>query len=138
MRAVSRPWEESELAELIRAYGSDAPVVAIAAELERSPAAVKSRLYGLQRRGVGLPRRRPAAPGWTRALDERLVSGYHEGLTLQQLAGVLGRDAAAVASRVEVLRGRGVQLPPRKTRWTEERRRELARRRFVDGLPFAL
>lgn len=133
---VGARWSEVEDARLQREFAAGLTTAQIASKLERTPRAVHARIGLLRRRGADLPRRREAVRDedrWSDVDDKRLVDGYQAGRTLLELAGELERTIAAVSSRVDVLRGRGVDLPPRMPRWTEERRQLLARRRFVEG-----
>ena len=134
--AMARAWTQAEQLRLLEEYASGTVIREIAGRLDRSPESIKNRLQWMRRRGEQVPHRRaPLVPAdrWSDELDERLISGYRAGLTLLEIAGDLSRPPGAVASRVEVLRGRGVSLAPRKPRWTEEHRQALARRRFVEG-----
>ncbi|MFN7134794.1 MAG: hypothetical protein ACK4N5_22130 [Myxococcales bacterium] len=126
-----QPWTADEDARLLAAIRAGAPRGEIAAELGRSVGAVASRAGRL--RDHGHRDRVAGREVWSSERDRRLVELYGDGRTLLQIADELATTGGAVASRVEVLRGRGEDLAPRKPRWTQERRQALARRRFVEG-----
>lgn len=64
---------------------------------------------------------------WSLADDARLEELYRDDRTLREIADELGVAIHQVWSRISALRARGVELPPRRPRWTAERRELLAR-----------
>jgi transposase-like protein len=116
-------WTPAEDAELVRAVGTGESAASVARRLGRTPRAAQARHRKLT--GTATPPRR-----WTPEEDARLIAGDEKGATYAQLAQRLRRSPSAIAERAAILRRRDdPPLTARRPRWTDERRRELARRR---------
>lgn len=61
--------------------------------------------------------------------DAQLVALYMSGCTFMEISEQLGCSLARAHDRIAQLRAGGMDLPPRKPRWTKERRSDLARMR---------
>lgn len=121
-RRAAPPWTDEQDAELLRAIGAGQTAADVAPQLGRGPRAARARL-----RYLTGPTRQPTA--WTEQEDAQLTAGYEQGSTYAELAEQLDRPPSAIATRIENLRRRGKPLAPRRPRWTDERRRKLAKRR---------
>ena len=107
-RHSTRAWSELEDAALARDYGRE-PAADIAARLGRSCTAVYARaaLFGLSEAG---------SPRWTAWEDRQLREGYAQGLPIAQIATLIGRPFAGLASRASAL---GLKHPNHPKGWSE-------------------
>lgn len=126
-------WSADDDERLVRLRADGMTYSAIAPQLGRSTTACRNRLRALALNGsddaralLGAPR---IATPWTARADRDLLQGYAAGRTVATLAAALGRTPHETNHRIAILSRRGVELPPRRPRWSEERRAALARRR---------
>lgn len=115
-------WPPDEDARLLALHREGAPVAVIAAELQRQPGAVRSRLSKLTgRRRIAPPnpltewkRIRPrGGRAWESADDEALLADLAAGLPIEEIANRLGRGVFSVQVRLCKL-GRGESVSDRK------------------------
>lgn len=121
-RRKPAPWTAKEDALLAAAVREGLDPAECAARLGRPLRATERRIGRLRTQGL-LP---PVNDPWTPQLDEQLVAGYETGAPVRELAEQVDRRHYQVNARVKTLRHSGVDLPPRKPRWTDEDRGRLA------------
>jgi len=107
----NEPWSHDEVAELRRMAADDLPRSVIAAQLGRSPNAVRMKLQSL---GLYVPK--PAVRPWTDLDDDAIVELYRSGASFATIASTFGRSENAVIKRLVYLRA---GLMPEETGPTE-------------------
>ena len=100
----NEPWTEEEAEELRQMAADGVGRAEMAAQLGRSPNAIKLKLQSL---GLYVPK--PAAKPWTPEDERLLVKLYREGISFAELASVFGRTEGAILSRL--IRLRAAVLP---------------------------
>ena len=100
----NEPWTEEEAEELRQMAADGVTRAEMAAQLGRSPNAIKLKLQSL---GLYVPK--PAAKPWTPEDERLLVKLYREGISFAELASVFGRTEGAILSRL--IRLRAAVLP---------------------------
>ena len=100
----NEPWTADEAEELRQMAIDGVPRAEMAAQLGRSPNAIKMKLQSL---GLYVPK--PAAKPWTPEDERLLVKLYREGISFAELASVFGRTEGAILSRL--IRLRAAVLP---------------------------
>ena len=100
----NEPWTEEEAEELRQMAADGVARAEMAAQLGRSPNAIKLKLQSL---GLYVPK--PAAKPWTPEDERLLVKLYREGISFAELASVFGRTEGAILSRL--IRLRAAVLP---------------------------
>ena len=100
----NEPWTADEAEELRQMAIDGVPRVEMAAQLGRSPNAIKMKLQSL---GLYVPK--PAAKPWTPEDERLLVKLYREGISFAELASVFGRTEGAILRRL--IRLRAAVLP---------------------------
>ena len=100
----NEPWTADEAEELRQMAIDGVPRAEMAAQLGRSPNAIKLKLQSL---GLYVPK--PAAKPWTPEDEHLLVKLYSEGISFAELASVFGRTEGAILSRL--IRLRAAVLP---------------------------
>ncbi len=105
-------WTQERDAELVRLWGERRSHAEMAQALGASKGAVAGRIHRLRARGGDVPVREEF---WTEERDGELVRLFKDGLSQAKIADALGAASKdAVAGRIERLRKRGVDIPPRK------------------------
>jgi hypothetical protein len=113
-RRAYSAWSAGEDSLLLALHHEGTPVNVIAAELERQPGAIRSRLAKLADR-INSTKARPAwrkgrpraGRRWESAEDAALLADFDAGVPLQEIAARSGRGLFAVQVRLIKL-GRGV------------------------------
>ena len=100
----NEPWTADEAEELRQMAADGVTRAEMAAQLGRSPNAIKLKLQSL---GLYVPK--PAAKPWTPEDERLLVKLYREGISFAELASVFGRTEGAILSRL--IRLRAAVLP---------------------------
>ena len=100
----NEPWTAEEAEELGQMAADGVTRAEMAAQLGRSPGAIKMKLQSL---GLYVPK--PAAKPWTPEDERLLVKLYREGISFAELASVFGRTEGAILSRL--IRLRAAVLP---------------------------
>ena len=100
----NEPWTAEEAEELRQMAADGVTRADMAAQLGRSPNAIKMKLQSL---GLYVPK--PAAKPWTPEDERLLVKLYREGISFAELASVFGRTEGAILSRL--IRLRAAVLP---------------------------
>ena len=100
----NEPWTAEEAEELGQMAADGVTRAEMAAQLGRSPGAIKMKLQSL---GLYVPK--PAAKPWTPEDEHLLVKLYREGISFAELASVFGRTEGAILSRL--IRLRAAVLP---------------------------
>ena len=100
----NEPWTEEEAEELRQMAADGVARAEMAAQLGRSPNAIKLKLQSL---GLYVPK--PAAKPWTPEDEHLLVKLYREGISFVELASVFGRTEGAILRRL--IRLRAAVLP---------------------------
>ena len=100
----NEPWTAEEAEELRQMAADGVTRADMAAQLGRSPNAIKMKLQSL---GLYIPK--PAARPWTPADEDALVKMYREGVSFAELATAFGRTEGAILSRL--IRLRAAVLP---------------------------
>ena len=100
----NEPWTEEEAEELRQMAADGVARAEMAAQLGRSPNAIKLKLQSL---GLYIPK--PAAKPWMPEDERLLVKLYREGISFAELASVFGRTEGAILSRL--IRLRAAVLP---------------------------
>ena len=100
----NEPWTAEEAEELGQMAADGVTRAEMAAQLGRSPNAIKLKLQSL---GLYVPK--PAAKPWTPEDERLLVKLYREGISFAELASVFGRTEGAILSRL--IRLRAAVLP---------------------------
>lgn len=95
----NEPWTPDEVAELRRMAEDDLPRTVMAAQLGRSPNAIRMKLQAL---GLYVPK--PAARPWTPLDDDAIVELYRSGASFATIASTFGRSENAVIKRLVYLR----------------------------------
>ena len=95
----NEPWTEDEVAELRHMASDGLRRTEMAAQLGRSPGAIKMKLQSL---GLYVPK--PAAKPWTPLDDDALVELYRDGASFATLAATFGRSENAIIRRLVYLR----------------------------------
>ena len=95
----NEPWTADEAEELRQMAIYGVPRAEMAAQLGRSPNAIKMKLQSL---GLYVPK--PAAKPWTPEDEHLLVKLYREGISFAELASVFGRTEGAILRRLILLR----------------------------------
>ena len=95
----NEPWTADEAEELRQMAIDGVPRAEMAAQLGRSPNAIKMTLQSL---GLYVPK--PAAKPWTPEDEHLLVKLYREGISFAELASVFGRTEGAILRRLILLR----------------------------------
>ena len=95
----NEPWTADEAEELRQMAIDGVPRVEMAAQLGRSPNAIKLKLQSL---GLYVPK--PAAKPWTPEDEHLLVKLYREGISFAELASVFARTEGAILRRLILLR----------------------------------
>lgn len=112
-RRSTLPWNALEDEELARRYGAE-PAAVIAQDLGRLVSAVYTRAALL-----GLTEGNP--PVWSGWEDAQLRAGYEQGVSLTQLAALIGRPLSGMLSRASKL---GLRHPSKPEGWSDQ---EMAR-----------
>ena len=100
----NEPWTADEAEELRQMAADGVARAEMAAQLGRSPGAIKMKLQSL---GLYVPK--PAAKPWTPEDEHLLVKLYREGISFAELASVFGRTEGAILRRL--IRLRAAVLP---------------------------
>ena len=100
----NEPWTAEEAEELRQMAADGVTRADMAAQLGRSPNAIKMKLQSL---GLYVPK--PASKPWTPEDERSLVKLYREGVSFAELASVFGRTEGAILSRL--IRLRAAVLP---------------------------
>ena len=100
----NEPWTEEEAEELRQMAADGVARAEMAAQLGRSPNAIKLKLQSL-----GLYVAKPAARPWTPADEAELVRRDRDGAAVATLAAAVGRTERAILSRL--IRLRAAVLP---------------------------
>ena len=100
----NEPWTAEEAEELGQMAADGVTRAEMAAQLGRSPGAIKMKLQSL---GLYVPK--PAAKPWTPEDEHLLVKLYREGISFAELASVFGRTEGAILRRL--IRLRAAVLP---------------------------
>ena len=95
----NEPWTADEAEELGQMAADGVTRAEMAAQLGRSPGAIKMKLQSL---GLYVPK--PAAKPWTPEDERLLVKLYREGISFAELASVFGRTEGAILRRLILLR----------------------------------
>ena len=95
----NEPWTADEAEELRQMAADGVTRAEMAAQLGRSPNAIKMKLQSL---GLYVPK--PAAKPWTPEDEHLLVKLYREGISFAELASVFGRTEGAILRRLILLR----------------------------------
>ena len=95
----NEPWTAEEAEELGQMAADGVTRAEMAAQLGRSPGAIKMKLQSL---GLYVPK--PAAKPWTPEDERLLVKLYREGISFAELASVFGRTEGAILRRLILLR----------------------------------
>ena len=95
----NEPWTAEEAEELGQMAADGVTRAEMAAQLGRSPGAIKMKLQSL---GLYVPK--PAAKPWTPEDERLLVKLYREGISFAELASVFGRTECAILRRLILLR----------------------------------
>ena len=95
----NEPWTADEAEELRQMAADGVARAEMAAQLGRSPNAIKMKLQSL---GLYVPK--PAAKPWTPEDEHLLVKLYREGISFAELASVFGRTEGAILRRLILLR----------------------------------
>ena len=95
----NEPWSLEEVTELREMAADGLPRSEMAAQLGRSPNAVRMKLQAL---GLYVPK--PSARPWTEEEETRLVEQYRSGASFADLAAASGRSERAILSRLIRLR----------------------------------
>ena len=95
----NEPWTAEEAEELGQMAADGVTRAEMAAQLGRSPGAIKMQLQSL---GLYVPK--PAAKPWTPEDERLLVKLYREGISFAELASVFGRTEGAILRRLILLR----------------------------------
>lgn len=95
----NEPWSLEEVTELREMASDSVPRSEMAAQLGRSPNAVRMKLQAL---GLYVPK--PSARLWTEEEESRLVEQYRSGASFADLAAAFGRSERAILSRLIRLR----------------------------------
>ena len=100
----NEPWTADEAEELRQMAADGVTRAEMAAQLGRSPNAIKLKLQSL---GLYVPK--PAAKPWTPEDEHALVKLYRDGVSFAELASVFSRTEGAILSRL--IRLRAAVLP---------------------------
>jgi hypothetical protein len=100
----NEPWTEEEAEELRQMAADGVARAEMAAQLGRSPNAIKLKLQSL---GLYVPK--PSAKPWTSEDEHSLVKLYRDGVSFAELASIFGRTESAILSRL--IRLRAAVLP---------------------------
>ena len=95
----NEPWTADETDELRQMAADGVTRADMAAQLGRSPNAIKMKLQSL---GLYVPK--PAAKPWTPEDEHLLVKLYREGISFAELASLFGRTEGAILRRLILLR----------------------------------
>lgn len=95
----NEPWSADEVAELRQMAADGLPRSEMAAQLGRSPNAVRMKLQAL---GLYVPK--PSARPWTEEDEKTLLARYRSGASFAELAGFFGRSERAIITRLVLLR----------------------------------
>ena len=95
----NEPWTAEEAEELRQMAADGVTRADMAAQLGRSPNAIKMKLQSL---GLYVPK--PAAKPWTPEDEHALVKLYRDGVSFAELAAVFGRTEGAILRRLILLR----------------------------------
>ena len=95
----NEPWTADEAEELGQMAADGVTRADMAAQLGRSPNAIKMKLQSL---GLYVPK--PAAKPWTPEDEHTLVKLYRDGISFAELAAVFGRTEGAILRRLILLR----------------------------------
>ena len=95
----NEPWTADEAEELRQMAADGVARAEMAAQLGRSPNAIKLKLQSL---GLYVPK--PASKPWTPEDERLLVKLYREGISFAELASVFGRTEGAILRRLILLR----------------------------------
>ena len=100
----NEPWTADEAEELRQMAADGLARAEMAAQLGRSPNAIKMKLQSL---GLYVPK--PAAKPWTPEDEHSLVKLYRDGVPFAELATIFGRTEGAILRRL--IRLRAAVLP---------------------------
>ena len=100
----NEPWTADETEELRQMAADGVARAEMAAQLGRSPNAIKMKLQSL---GLYVPK--PAAKPWTPEDEHSLVKLYRDGVPFAELATIFGRTEGAILRRL--IRLRAAVLP---------------------------
>ena len=100
----NEPWTADEAEELRQMAADGVTRAEMAAQLGRSPNAIKLKLQSL---GLYVPK--PASKPWTPEDENALVKLYRDGVSFAELASVFGRTEGAILRRL--IRLRAAVLP---------------------------
>ena len=95
----NEPWTAEEAEELKQMAADGVARADMAAQLGRSPNAIKMKLLSL---GLYVPK--PSARPWTPEDEHSLVKLYRDGVSFTELATVFGRTEGAILRRLILLR----------------------------------
>ena len=95
----NEPWTAEEAEELRQMAADGVTRADMAAQLGRSPNAIKMKLQSL---GLYVPK--PAAKPWTPEDEHTLVKLYRDGISFAELAAVFSRTEGAILRRLILLR----------------------------------
>ncbi|MBO5581447.1 MAG: hypothetical protein J5948_02920 [Bacteroidales bacterium] len=95
----NEPWSVDEMAELRQMAADNVPRGEMAAQLGRSPNAVRMKLQAL---GLYVPK--PSVRPWTEEEEEKLLAMYRTGAAFADIATAFGRSERAILTRLVRLR----------------------------------
>lgn len=95
----NEPWSTDEVAELRQMAADGLPRSEMAAQLGRSPNAIRMKLQAL---GLYFPK--ASARPWTEQDEETLLSMYRSGTSFTEMADHFGRSERAIITRLVLLR----------------------------------
>ena len=95
----NEPWTAEEAEELKQMATDGVARADMAAQLGRSPNAIKMKLLSL---GLYVPK--PSARPWTPEDEHSLIKLYRDGVSFTELATVFGRTEGAILRRLILLR----------------------------------
>ena len=95
----NEPWSVDEVAELRQMAADNVPRGEMAAQLGRSPNAVRMKLQAL---GLYVPK--PSGRPWTEEEEEKLLAMYRTGAAFADIATAFGRSERAILTRLVRLR----------------------------------
>ena len=95
----NEPWTAEEAEELKQMAADGVARADMAAQLGRSPNAIKMKLLSL---GLYVPK--PSARPWTPEDEHSLIKLYRDGVSFAELAAVFGRTEGAILRRLILLR----------------------------------
>ena len=110
-------FEENRLIEMAK-RGESAKQIAFKIGVTEKQAADK--ICGLRRHGIDIPYRSTKSP-WPKEEREALIRMWNDGVPTDQIAEALGRTVKMITAKASRLRGKGLQVEPKKRMTTPKR-----------------